>query len=83
MLTPRRIITDARLCLEPKMGFDFANVFFPDDVLSTLSMPPFSMPPMPLPNTSEIVQKVKEMKEKSGIRINFEISDQGAARDSS
>lgn len=61
-----RTIADARVSFESTEGFEFANVFFPRQLLPQL--------PMKLPYTAEVAKKVKEMKERSGrIGINFEI----------
>ncbi|KAK8092140.1 uncharacterized protein PG998_015153 [Apiospora kogelbergensis] len=61
------IIADARVAFEHTEGYEFANVFFPRDLL-----PPI---PMSIPYSPEVADKVRSMKDKSGtIGINFELS---------
>ncbi|KAK8016054.1 hypothetical protein PG993_014243 [Apiospora rasikravindrae] len=61
------IIADARVAFEHTEGYEFANVFFPRDLL-----PPI---PMSIPYSPEMADKVRSMKDKSGtIGINFELS---------
>lgn len=60
------MITDARISFDRKTGYEFADVFFPHELLPKL--------PMELPYSPEMERKVRNMKEKSGtIGINFEI----------